>query len=96
MRPFSIIIHFNVFKDFSFCLFPSPEFHSVDKLYFKRMGKTLGYRIVPAVTFFAHAAANLMLSQQCLKIVAGILAWIPKERATSEAFWPSSVTIFTA
>src|SRR3989338_7188106 len=25
-----------------------------------------------------------------------ILGWIPKERATSQAFWPSSVTILTA
>ena len=63
MRPSAVVIHFNVLKDFCFCLFPGPEFHPVYKLYLKRVEETLCHRIIPAVAFFTHAADKLLLRQ---------------------------------
>ncbi len=40
MRPFSVVIYFNIFKDSSFCLFPGFGCPPVNKLYLESMKKT--------------------------------------------------------
>lgn len=74
MSPSAIIIHFDIFEDFSFRFFSGPKFVPVDQLDFERVKKALCDGIIPAVTLSAHAADKLILSQYRLEIITRVLA----------------------
>ena len=73
MSSFAIVIHFHILEDLSFCFIPGFELCPVNQLHFKRMEKTLCDGVIPAVALLAHTADELILSQYCLEVIAGIL-----------------------
>jgi len=73
MRSFAIIVNFNIFKNSLFGFFSGAKGFSSDKFNLKRMEKTFGNGIIPAIAFSAHAADTAVLSQQAFKTIAGIL-----------------------
>ena len=64
MRPFTIIVNFNIFKDSLFSFFSGTKGFSSYKLNLKRIEKTFDYGIIPAITFSAHVADTTVLIQQ--------------------------------
>jgi hypothetical protein len=74
MSPLAIIIHLDVFKDSSFRFIPCPKLVPMNQFNLERVEETLRHGIIPAVALFTHTAGNLILGQQRLKVVTGILA----------------------
>lgn len=74
MRSFPVIIHLDILKDFTLCLVSRFKPVPVNFFNFQRVYETLSDRVIPAVSFAAHARGDLMPSKQRLIITAGILA----------------------
>ena len=74
MCPSSIVIHLHIFKDLSFCFLARQEPAPVSQLHFERVEKTLSNGIVPTIAFPAHTADKLVIAQDLLEIIPGILA----------------------
>ena len=74
VKTFSIIESFDPFKDARSSLLASHEIAVENMLLFERAEKTLNDTVVPAVTFAAHAAGDLVERKECLVVVAGVLA----------------------
>jgi len=66
MKPFPIVIHFDVIEDVLFGIVPGRELFSVDSLDFKTVIPAFHSGIIVAVTFLAHAANQLVPGQQSL------------------------------
>jgi len=73
MSPSAIVIHFHILKDLPSRFIPGPELMPVDQLDLERVEKTLRNGIIPAITLPAHAPDELVLSQDRLEVIAGIL-----------------------
>ena len=73
MFAFSIVEHLNVFEYRLQGVLRALELLVVDQLRFDDAEKRLGHRIVPAVTFTAHALDETMLYQHLSKLLACIL-----------------------
>ncbi|WNV04612.1 transposase [Candidatus Methylospira mobilis] len=64
MKPFPIVIHFDVIEDVVFGIIPGLESLAVDSLDFKAVIPAFHGGMIVAVTFLAHAANQLVLGQQ--------------------------------
>ena len=74
MSPSAIVIHFHILKDLPSRFIPSSELMPVDQLDLERVKKALSNGIIPAITLPAHASDELVLCQDRLKVIAGVLA----------------------
>ncbi|WNV03651.1 hypothetical protein RP726_14515 [Candidatus Methylospira mobilis] len=66
MKPFPILIRFDVIEDVLFGIVPGRESLCVDRLDFKAVIPTFHGGIIVAITFLAHAANQLVFGQQSL------------------------------
>ncbi len=74
MSPSAIVIHFHILKDLSSRFISGSELMPVDQLDLQSVKKALCNGIIPAITLPAHAPDELVLRQDRLEIIAGILA----------------------
>ncbi len=74
MAAQAVVKYFYVLEDRSTSLSSRLEILMVDQLGFDRSIKALHYRVVPTVAFAAHAARHVVLLQQVLVVIAGVLA----------------------
>jgi len=69
----AIVVNFNVIKKSLLHLGHTLKFTMMNHLCFYRMEKRFCRRVIPAVTFPAHALNKTMLFYYCSKIATGIL-----------------------
>ena len=85
MPPLAIVEQFDVFEDFASCLGSGVPVALITQFEFEGGEKTLGHRVIPAISFTAHAAQQTMRRQQLLILVAGVLA--PAVPVMQQALW---------
>ena len=74
MPPLAVVEEFDIFEHLIAGMSSSTPPALTDQFDFERGKKTLRHRVVPAITFTAHAALYAVYRQQLLILVAGVLS----------------------